>query len=478
MASGRGRKKGGASGPRARPSGEGGPPGGGSVETRDPAARVPPQDIEAERATLGAMLLEGEAASIAVEKLVPQDFYRAAHRTIYQNICEIYDEGQQPDELVLRERLEAKGVLEEVGGVDYLHELATAVPSAANVERYAEIVRERAVARKLINACTASLREAEGGGNIGDILDGAEQRMYEVAGDRVTEDITAIEEILVEEVAALEIRHKNPRDLTGLDTGLPGLNERTSGLQKSDFIILAARPSVGKTALCLRFIDAMSCGSKKREPVLLFTLEMSKQQVGLRMLSARSGVDFHELRTGFFGNDKWDDILEKGMGALNEAPVFIDDTAAIGAMQLRAKARRMKSKHDVKLVIIDYLQLMAGPRAQSREREVAMISGALKALARELEIPVLALSQLRRPSQDRQDPRPQLTDLRESGALEQDADLVLLLDRDRREDGTYANTGVLTIAKQRNGPTGSVYLNFDGKTMRFEERQFTDQPGQ
>ncbi len=443
------------------------------------SARVPPQDIEAERATLGAMLLEGEAAGLAIEKLMPVDFYRAAHSKIFGSICEICDEGQDPDELVVREALEAKGILEEVGGSDYIHELATSVPSAANLERYAGIVKERAVARKLINACTASLREAETGGDISDILDRAEQRMYEVAGDRTTDEVSEIRAILVEEFAALEYRKDHPGFLTGLPTGFESLDKMTGGLQKSDLIILAARPSVGKSALALTFLDSISCGLDDRQPTLMFTLEMSKKLVALRMLSARSGVGFYGLRTGFFSNAAWQDIIDRGMGVLNDAPLFIDSTPAIGAAQLRAKARRMKSKHDIKLVIVDYLQLMTSPSVagRNREREVAMISGSLKALARELDIPVLAVSQLRRPSEERRDKQPELMDLRESGALEQDADVVMLLHRDRREDGTYGASAILNVAKQRNGPTGPVYLRFQGEIMRFVSSKAGEEQG-
>jgi replicative DNA helicase len=427
--------------------------------------RIPPQSIEAEAATLGAMLLEGEAAGLAAESLTPDDFYRSGHRTIFEAICEIYDSGQQPDELVLRERLKEKGRLDEIGGGDYLHALATSVPSAANLEHYARIVREKAVSRRLIEACTASLRDAEGGGEIGEVLDRAEQRIYEVASRRGASDVLEIRHILDHEFENLMRRHETPGLITGIPTGINRLNQLTGGFQRSDFIILAARPSVGKTALALNIVEHVA--RKEGLPALLFSLEMAKQQVALRMLCTHCEVDYQKLRSGYISSEEWQKIVNKGMGDLREAPVYIDDTPAIGAMELRAKARRMKSRHDIQLVVVDYLQLMGGPREQSREREVAKISAALKALARELNIPVLALSQIRRAAEERAGGRPQLADLRESGALEQDADVVMILHRDRDPDGRWLSEASLNIAKQRNGPTGVVDLYYEPKLMRF-----------
>ncbi|MHC4201647.1 MAG: replicative DNA helicase [Planctomycetota bacterium] len=438
---------------------------GGGVETLE---RVPPQNLEAESATLGSMLLDGEAAGLAAERLVPDDFYRTANRHIFQTACEIYDAGQQPDELVLRERLLSKGLLEETGGSEYIHSLASSVPSAANLDRYVRIVKEKAILRKLISATTTILREADDSTEVEDLLDRAEQRIFDVASQRGYTDVVEIKDILKEELEDIERRMKSPGLITGLPTGFTELDQMTGGLQRSDLVILAARPSVGKTSLALNWVEYLGCNED--QPALVFSLEMSRSQVAKRLLCSHCEVAYHKLRSGDLEND-FQKIVDKGMAPLSEAPILIDDTAAISAMELRAKARRMKSRHDIKLVVVDYLQLMRGPssRTDNREREVARISSALKALGRELRIPVLALSQLRRGAEERRGGKPQLADLRESGALEQDADVVMLLHRDREEEGALSNDAVLNVAKQRNGPTGVVRLRYRPQYMRFAE---------
>ncbi len=439
---------------------------GGGVETIE---RVPPQNLEAESATLGSMLLDGEAAGLAAERLVPDDFYRTANRHIFQTACEIYDAGQQPDELVLRERLRGKGLLEETGGSEYIHSLASSVPSAANLDRYVRIVKEKAILRKLISATTTILREADDSADVEDLLDRAEQRIFDVASQRGYTDVVEIKDILKEELEDIERRMKSPGLITGLPTGFTELDQMTGGLQRSDLIILAARPSVGKTSLALNWVEYLGCNEDK--PVLVFSLEMSRSQVAKRLLCSHCEVAYHKLRSGNLLQADMDTIVNKGMGKLNESPILIDDTAAISAMELRAKARRMKSRHDIRLVVVDYLQLMRGPssRTDNREREVARISSALKALGRELRIPVLALSQLRRGAEERRGGKPQLADLRESGALEQDADVVMLLHRARDAEGILDNDATLNIAKQRNGPTGVVRLRYRPQYMRFTE---------
>jgi len=442
--------------------------GGASRSGGDRAAlteRIPPQDIEAEVAALGSMLLDAEAAGIAAEQLKETDFYRSAHQILFKAICELYDAGQQPDVVVLRESLQKQGLLKDVGGTEYISSLVSAVPSAANLERYAAIVKEKALTRSLIEACTSTLREAEGGEDVREVLDRAEQRIFNVASLRGASDVVHLRDVLQMEFEALLKRRETPGLMTGIPTGFTELNELTGGFQKSDFVILAARPSVGKTALSLNLVRHMAC--VENAGALVYSLEMSKQQVGLRLLCSHCSLDFRKLRGGFVSDEALNDIINHGMGPLREAPIFIDDTPGIGIMELRAKTRRLKAHHDIGIVVVDYLQLMRGPREDSREREVAVISGGLKALARELDIPVLALSQIRRAAEDRAGGRPQLADLRESGSLEQDADMVMILHRDRNEDGSWNTEATLTIAKQRNGPTGSIALYYKQDNMRF-----------
>ncbi len=434
------------------------------------AERMPPQDIEAEAATLGSMLIEGEAAGLVLERLAPEDFYRSAHQEIFRAVRDIYVADRQADVVLLRDYLGGKGKLEEIGGTEYIHSLASAVPSAANVEGYAKIVKDKAIARSLISAATSILREAEGGADVSDLLDSAEQRIYSVASRRGATDVVDLMTLLDEEFPNLERRAKTPGLVTGVPTNIARLDEITGGLQKSDLVILAARPSVGKTSLALNWVMNAAC--KEKMPVLLFSLEMSKEQVALRLLCSYCKVAFTKLRSGDGLEDEMEKIIHKGMGKLRESPILIDDTPSISAMELRAKARRMKSQKDIQMVVVDYLQLMRGPKSDSREREVAQISMALKALGRELRIPVLALSQLRRGAEDRREGKPQLSDLRESGALEQDADVVMLLHRSRDENGALANETILNVAKQRNGPTDILQLTYKPQFMLFEDGRF------
>lgn len=428
-------------------------------------ARPPPMDLDAERAVLGSMLLEGEAAGLAIERLVPEDFYRAAHRDIFKALCSICDRGEAPDQLILRDYLEERHCLEDIGGADYLHELAVAVPSAANIERYAKIVWERSLARKLINASTATLREARDGGIIEDLLRRAQARMSEVTTEASNSEPVTLKEIMGEAYAALADRRQHPAEITGLPTGLWKLDDITSGLQPSDSIILAARTSIGKTSLALSIMQNMLSEDPPRR-ILLFTLEMSKKVVAERLLSMRSQVPFKKLKTGMVSDDDWqrvDDVITE----LTGLPLFIDATPGISLAQIRMKARRMRDLKGIEFIVIDYVQLITAPSAKTREREVALISGGLKELAADMGIPILFLAQLRRPADDRRDARPKLSDLRESGALEQDADVVMLLHRETHVDGTGSPKATLYIAKQRNGETGSIALDFRGPFMQY-----------
>lgn len=428
--------------------------------------RVPPQSPEAEAATLGSMLLEGEAVGLALEALHPEDFYRHPHRRIFESISDIYMSGQQPDELVLCEHLKGNGELESVGGVDYVRGLVSSVPSAANVERYAQIVKDKALARRLIEVCTDVLRQAYDSADASELVDRAESLVYGVSSHREAgREVRSIRDILDEEFKKLEARQGDHRIITGIPTGLKRLDELTGGLQPSDLIILAARTSVGKSSLALNIIDSVA--RRENRPVLLFSVEMSKEQVAGRMLATRCNLSFLDLRTGYLPQEDWDSIVTEGMGDLREAPIFVDDTPSIGIVPLRARARRMRSTKGVELIVVDYLQLVKGPRTENRQQEVAEISRALKALARELEVPVIALSQIRRAAEDRPGGRPQLTDLRESGAIEQDADVVLMLHRAKTDEEGPTSEAYLEIAKQRNGPTGKIPLTFNRKRMMF-----------
>ena len=439
--------------------------------TDDPTARVPPSDVEAERAVLGAMLLEGEACSVALDIVVPLDFYRAPHRTICETIAGIYDKGQQPDELVLREALESAQKLDEVGGADYLHELANSVPSAANVERYAEIVKERAVARNLINGLTASLREAEGGGLIGDALNHAQARIMEIVREKETSGPVTLTDILEDECKAMEARSTKwrggDRSIPGVPTGLYRLDDLTGGLRPGQLIFIGARPSVGKTSLIMSMM-ANLCTMKEAPATLVFSTEMSRAQVGLRILAAHAGVSYRALDLGW----ATEEILVKARASyvqIDRTPLYIDDTAGLTLAHIRSASRVYVTDHSVRMIVVDFIQDMDLPEGESREREIAKLALGLKWLARELNVAVVALSQLRRPGQGRENVVPRKEALRESGMLEAHADVVIILHRDQDGDGLYVNDAKLILAKQRNGPTAKIDLLFDPKAMRFTE---------
>ncbi len=430
--------------------------------------RIPPQSIEAEQSVLGAMLLDKEAIAAATEILKPEDFYKEAHGAIFDAIVQIYNRSQPVDLITLSEQLKNTNILEEVGGVGYISDLANAVPSSSNIRYYAKIVEEKSLMRKLIGASSEILdRTYEGTEEVNDLIEMAEKRIFDISQGRSSEGFTPISQVLLEAFDKIEQVFQNKGQITGISTGFSDIDAKTSGMQKSDFILVAARPSMGKTAFALNI--AQHVAVKEKKTVAIFSLEMSKDQLIHRMLSAETHIDSQKLRTGDLGENDWD-RLANGMAILSEAPIFIDDTPGVGVMEMRSKCRRLKMEHGLDLILIDYLQLMSGDRrSDSRQQEISDISRSLKALAREMDCPVVALSQLSRAPEARADHRPILSDLRESGAIEQDADVVMFLYRDEyyHLDTEEKNIGEVNIAKQRNGPTGVVKLVWLGQFTKF-----------
>ncbi|CAG5093220.1 Replicative DNA helicase, DnaB [Thermobacillus xylanilyticus] len=424
--------------------------------------RVPPQNIEAEQAVLGSILLEADALVTAMERLRPEDFYQPVHRMIYETMIELGEAGQPIDLVTLTAALQDKQRLEEAGGVDYLSRLLSVVPTAANVDYYARIVEEKSLLRRLIRTATEIVQEGYAGADdVGLLLNDAEQRILEISNRRTGSGFISIRDVLMDVFEQIEFLYNHRGGVTGIPSGFPDLDRMTSGFQRSDLIIVAARPSVGKTAFALNI--AQNVGVRARETVAIFSLEMSASQLVQRMVCAESNVDAGRLRTGRLEGDDWEK-LTMAIGALSEAEIYIDDTPGVTVADIRAKLRRLKKERGLGLVVIDYLQLIQGrgKPGENRQQEVSEISRTLKQIARELEVPVIALSQLSRGVEQRQDKRPMLSDLRESGSIEQDADIVAFLYRDDYYDRETERKNIIEIiiAKQRNGPVGTVELVF------------------
>ena len=429
--------------------------------------KVPPQNIEAEQAVLGSVLLDSESLYAVSEILHPDDFYEKAHRLIYEVVLLLSETGSAIDLVTVTEELRRHDKLEEVGGPAYIASIAGSVPSSANAAYYANIVAQKSTLRALISAsgeiaakCFEQEEEVE------DLLDEAEQKIFGITQRRSREGFTPIKKVLEETFEAIERLSQHKGEVTGVPT-FTDLDKLLSGLQKSDLIICAARPGMGKTSFCLNI--AQNAAVKHGKSVAIFSLEMSKEQVVQRMLSSQAMIDQQKLRTGYLNDKDWENLV-KAMGVLSEVPVYIDDTPALTAMQVRAKARRLKAEKGLDLVIVDYLQLMQGHRrADSRQQEIAMISRSLKSLARELKTPVLALSQLNRGVEQRQDKRPVMADLLESGAIEADADVVLFLYREEyyNKDTTERGIAEVIVGKHRNGPVGVVKLGFFPEYTQF-----------
>jgi replicative DNA helicase len=453
------------------------PPGaqgpGGAPADRSVLDRMPPQAVEVEQAVLGAMLIDGRAVGRAVELLEEEAFYHRPHGRIYTAMISLYEQNQAVDQLTVSEELKRRGQLDEAGGIVYLAELAAGVASAANIEHHAKIVVERGLSRGLIEASSEiSSRAYEGKSDVHELIDWSEGRIFSLSEKKLSQGFESIEVVLQETFEHIERARNQTSAVSGVNTGYTDLNDMTSGFQNSDLIILAARPSVGKTALSLSF--CCRAAVEHGVGVAFFSLEMSKLQLAQRLLCIQTGIDLHKLRTGRLNEGDWIH-LTKNVGRLAQAPIYIDDTPGITVLEARAKSRRLQRDHGIGMVVIDYLQLMTSHEStQSREQEVSRISRGLKGLAKELNVPVLALSQLSRAAETRTDKRPQLSDLRESGSIEQDADVVMFIYRPdlyglkSPDGGSQEGTAEIIIGKQRNGPTGSVHLMWNKESASFE----------
>jgi replicative DNA helicase len=434
-----------------------------------------PHNLEAERSVLGAILIHNEAFNHAAEVLQPRDFFRDAHRRIFEKMVQLSERNEAIDLVTLKEALTRTRELDEVGGPAYITALVDGLPRATNVEYYARIVKEKATLRSLIfasNKILASAYDAEDDPDV--ILDGAEQAIFSIAENRVREGFMSMRDLAHKSFETIEQAHARKELITGVPSGFRELDEITSGFQRGDLIIVAARPSVGKTALVLnvaQYVGTKEHDGRKRT-VGIFSLEMSKEQLFLRMLTSEARIDGHRLRTGHILEKQWGP-LSHALGTLSETKIYIDDTPGIGVLEMRAKSRRLMAEHNLDLLVIDYVQLMQGRgRFDSRVLELGSISRSLKGLAKELHIPVIVISQLSRAPEARSDHRPMLSDLRESGALEQDADVVVLLFRaDQYPDAKPEEQGIaeLNVAKQRNGPTGLIRLAFIREQTRFAD---------
>ncbi len=431
--------------------------------------KITPQNLDAEMAVLGSMILDDEAIATAVEKLDRNFFYKDSHQKIFQAISDLYALNKAVDLITLTDALKRDGVIDSVGGASYLTALANAVPSAANIGHYVNIVREKSILRTLINNGTKIISLCyESDGNIDEVVDNAERLIFEISERRTQGSYQHIKEIVSDSIETIDTLYRKKAHVTGIPTGYIDFDIKTAGLQNSDLIVVAGRPSMGKSAFALGMVE--HAGIVEKIPTAVFSLEMSKEQLAQRMLCAHAKVDAQKVRTGYLATSDWP-RLTAAAGKISEAPIFIDDSPAISVMELRAKARRLKAQQDIKLIILDYMQLMRGSSSvESRQQEISEISRSLKALARELRLPIVAISQLSRAVESRNDHRPQLSDLRESGAIEQDADVVVLLLREEYYNPTSENQGIaeVIIAKQRNGPVGSLKLAFIKEHTRFE----------
>jgi len=437
----------------------------------DALQKLPPQSVEMEQSVLGAILQDNHALVRVLEILQERDFYQDAHRWIFQTMIDLFQDNVPIDVLTVSERLRKKGRFEAAGGAAYLVDLVEMVPTAAHVMYHAQVVREKAILRALIQTATTIVTESyEDAEDVDMLLDRAEQAIFEIGQRKTAAGFVRINTLLTGTFRRIEQLSERKELVTGIPTGFKDFDSRTAGLQPSDLIIIAGRPGIGKSTFGLNIAEHV--GVRVRRPVAIFSLEMSKEQLVIRFLCSQAKVDSSKLRTGFLSREDWP-ILTKAAGILSEAPIYIDDAPAQSALDIRAKARRLRAEvGDLALVIVDYLQLMqARGRTENRQQEISGITRSLKALAKELNVPVIALSQLSRAVEQRKPPKPQLSDLRESGAIEQDADVVALIYRDEvynPEDSAEKGVAEINIAKQRNGPTGVVRLAFRGEFTRFE----------
>ncbi|MEZ0313650.1 MAG: replicative DNA helicase [Myxococcota bacterium] len=434
-----------------------------------PQGKLPPQDVDAERSVLGAMLLERAAVSECIELLKPEDFYRPAHAAIYEAVLRLFERNEPIDEVTVCYDLRGQGKIDGVGGSEYIAHLTELTPTAANAIHYARIVRDAALSRRLIAAATMIATSGYQGGETVDILlDQAEAKIFEITSAREHRSYTPLKDVVKDAFKTIEKLYERKELVTGVPTGFQDLDKMTAGFQPSDLIIIAGRPSMGKTAVALNI--AQYAAVHQKVPALVFSLEMSKEALVMRMLCSEARIDSQRMRGGFLNSTDWPK-LARAAGALAEAPMYLDDTGAISVLEMRAKARRLQAERGLGLIMVDYLQLMRGRTSnEGREREISEISRGLKALGKELKVPVIALSQLNRSLEQRQDKRPMLSDLRESGAIEQDADVICFVYRDEYYNPASPDKGVaeFIIGKQRNGPTGTVRLRFFNEYTKFE----------
>jgi replicative DNA helicase len=431
---------------------------------------IPPQNLQAEMAVLGSMLIDEDAIGTVIESIDKNSFYKEGHRRIFEVVLSLFNEGKAVDLITMADELKRIGVLDDIGGVSYLTELVNTVPTAGSVSHYIKIVREKGILRSLISNSTRVIQLCHQNeqGDVNQLVDEAERLIFEVTDSRSSRAALPLKDIIHDSMETIDRLYQNKAHVTGIPTGYVQFDMKTAGLQPSDLIIIAGRPSMGKSALALGIAEY--AGVVAKIPMVFFSLEMAREQLVQRLLCAHAKVDAHKVRTGYLSASDWP-RLTAAAGKLSEAPIFIDDTPAISVMELRAKARRLKSQHDIRLIILDYLQLMRGSGyTESRQQEISDISRGLKALARELNVCIIGISQLSRSVESREGHRPQLSDLRESGAIEQDADVVVLILREEYYNPTPENEGVaeIIIAKQRNGPVGTVKLAFLREYTRFE----------
>ena len=440
--------------------------------------KIPPQNIDAEESIISAMLLDRNALLEIVDILLPEDFYKKSHQEIYKAAQTLFAANEPVDLVTLANKMKEAGTLEEVGGATFLAQIVDTVPMAANATHYAKIVKDKAILRTLIEKSSHITEKCfDDRGEVDEILDFAETSIFNISDKKTTKAFSTISDLVGENFNTLEERQANDKQFTGIPTGFAKLDEMTSGLQPSDLIIIAARPSMGKTAFALNL--ARNVAIDANIPVAVFSLEMASDQLSMRLLTSEARVNSARLKgDGHLGKDDWNRLTDAA-DVLSSAPIFIDDSGFITAMEIRAKTRRLKMEHGLGLIIIDYLQLMKGSGGDRRDLEIADISRSLKMLAKELKIPVIALSQLNRMLEQRNNKRPMLSDLRESGALEQDADIVTFIYRDEvynKEDPSNQGTAELIIGKHRNGEVGTIPLTFIGQFTRFEDRAFGDYP--
>ena len=439
--------------------------------TREAIERPLPHNVDAEKSVLGAILVNNENYYAVVENLRQEDLYLEAHRVVFRKMTEILDASKAVDLITLQDELNRSNLLEASGGIAYLASLLDGIPHLVNIGHYVQIIREKSLFRQMIHSANRIMGECfEQTETAEEVLDRAEQALFELSEKRIQSGLVAVKDLEVEAHHLLEKLYTEREMITGMATGFSDFDRMTSGLQASDLVILAARPSMGKTAMALNIAEHVAL--RKGEPVGIFSLEMSKEQLLMRTLCSEAMVDAHRVRTGYLSKDDFAKLIDS-LGRLASAPIFIDDSSSLTIMQMRAKARRLKAEHGLGLLVVDYLQLMSGfGRHENRNQEISTITRGLKSLAKELHVPVLALSQLSRAPEQRtgRDHRPQLSDLRESGSIEQDADLVAFIYREEVYKPSEENSGLaeLIISKQRNGPTGTVKLVFQHQYTRFQ----------